>query len=89
MVRWARSNRSKVRIFEFMAEACSALDAQLVLSLGKPGQAHVTDLPGRPLVVSYAPQIELLSRAAATITHSGMNTTQQSLHFGVPVVAIP
>jgi len=75
--------------FRIMAEACSALDAQLVLSLGKPGQAHVPDLPGRPLVVSYAPQIELLSRAAATITHSGMNTTQQSLHFGVPVVAIP
>ena len=47
------------------------------------------DLPGRPLVVNYAPQIELLSRASMTITHAGMNTTQQSLYFGVPAVAIP
>ncbi len=46
-------------------------------------------LPGNPLVVNYAPQTELLPLAALTITHAGMNTTQQSLYFGVPMVAIP
>ena len=75
--------------FRIMAEACSELDAQLVLSLGKLDRSLVGTLPGNPVVVSYAPQIELLSRAAVTITHSGMNTTQQSLYFGVPLVAIP
>jgi zeaxanthin glucosyltransferase len=75
--------------FRIMAEACAGLDAQLVLSLGSLEGISIPELPGRPLVVNYAPQVELLSRAAVTITHSGMNTTQQSLYFGVPMIAIP
>ena len=46
-------------------------------------------LAGSPLVVKYAPQLELLSRASLTITHAGMNTVMQSLSFGVPIVALP
>jgi MGT family glycosyltransferase len=46
-------------------------------------------LPGDPLVVSYAPQWELLAQASATITHAGLNTVLDSLAHGVPVVAIP
>jgi zeaxanthin glucosyltransferase len=76
-------------MFRVMAEACATLDAQLVLSLGHPESRQGRELPGKPLVVNYAPQVELLKRAAVTITHSGMNTTQQSLYFGVPMVAIP
>ncbi len=75
--------------FRLIAEACAGLDAQLVLSLGDASGADVPRLPGDPLVVNYAPQTELLSRAALTITHAGMNTTQQSLYFGVPMIAIP
>jgi zeaxanthin glucosyltransferase len=76
-------------IFRVMAEACAPLDAQLVLSLGHPESKQGRELPGNPLVVNYAPQIDILQRAAVTITHSGMNTTQQSLRFGAPMVAIP
>jgi len=46
-------------------------------------------LPGSPLVVGYAPQLELLKKATLTITHAGMNTTLESLTNGVPMVAIP
>jgi MGT family glycosyltransferase len=77
------------RCFQIMAEACQGLDAQLVLSLGHGTGAAVRDLPGTPIVVNYAPQLELLARASVTITHAGMNTTLQSLHFGVPAIAIP
>lgn len=76
-------------MFRVMAEACAPLQAQLVLSLGHPESRQGRELPGNPLVVNYAPQIEILQRAALTITHSGMNTTQQSLRFGLPMVAIP
>ncbi|MCU1257897.1 MAG: glycosyltransferase, family [Bryobacterales bacterium] len=75
--------------FHVMAEACNGLEAQLVLSLGQGTGEAILNLPGKPVVVNYAPQLELLSRAAVTITHAGMNTTQQSLYFGVPAVAIP
>ncbi len=76
--------------FETIAEACQGLDVQLVIALGG---GYVPDslpaLPGDPLVVGYAPQLELLQRAALTITHAGMNTTLESLGNGVPMVAIP
>lgn len=46
-------------------------------------------LPGNPLVVKYAPQLELLQKASLNITHAGLNTTLESLSYGVPMVAIP
>jgi MGT family glycosyltransferase len=76
-------------MFRTIAEACLDLDVQLVLSLGSGTGISELKLPGNPIVVNYAPQTELLSRSTLTITHCGMNTTQQSLHFGVPLVAMP
>jgi MGT family glycosyltransferase len=76
-------------IFRAIAEACAGLNAQLVISLGRAGQPVIRDLPGSPLVVDYAPQLEMLQRAAVAITHAGLNTALESLSHGVPLVAIP
>ena len=79
-----------VDIFEKIAQACVNLKVQLVISLG--GSNSFSSLPklsGDPLVVNYAPQLELLEKASLTITHGGMNTTLESLTYGVPIVAIP
>jgi zeaxanthin glucosyltransferase len=76
------------RVFQMIAEACTALDAQLVLSLGT-GLENLPPLVGNPIVVSYAPQLELLRRSALTITHGGLNTVLESLSVGVPLVVIP
>ena len=73
-----------------IAQACVGLDAQLVISLG--GGINAASLPkllGDPIVVNYAPQLELLQRAALVITHAGLNTTLESLSNAVPMVAIP
>lgn len=79
------------RVFQLIAEACTSLDVQLVISLG--GGSLTPDdlgtLPGDPVVVHYAPQIELLQKASLTITHAGLNTTLESLAEGVPIVAVP
>jgi len=79
-----------LEVFRIIAEACVDLDAQLVISLG--GSATPESLPnlaGSPLVVEYAPQLELLKKTRLTITHAGMNTTMECLMNGVPMVAIP
>ena len=77
-------------VFQAIAEACQDLDAQLVIALGSGiTPESMPDLPGSPLVVGFAPQLELLQRAALTITHAGMNTALESLGAGVPMVAIP
>jgi zeaxanthin glucosyltransferase len=77
-------------VFRIIAEACTDLEAQLVISLGgglEPGS--FPDFPGNPIVVKYAPQLELLQKASLNITHAGLNTTLESLSYGVPMVAIP
>lgn len=77
-------------IFNTIAEASIGMHAQLVISLGGSGNPEsFTGLPGNPVVVKYAPQLELLKRASLTITHAGLNTTLESLNNGVPLVAIP
>jgi MGT family glycosyltransferase len=77
-------------VFKTIAEACSGLDVQLALSLGGGiDPARLGTLPGDPIVVSYAPQLQLLKRAAAVITHAGLNTVLESLAEGVPMVAVP
>jgi zeaxanthin glucosyltransferase len=78
------------KVFQCIAEACVGLDAQLVISLGGSSSPEsLQGLPGNPLVVSYAPQLELLKKATLTITHAGMNTTLGCLTNAVPMVAIP
>ncbi len=77
-------------IFRTIAEACAGLNAQLVISLGGGlDPSRLGMLPGDPIVVSYAPQLEILKRAALVITHAGLNTVLESLAEGVPLVAIP
>lgn len=77
-------------LFRIIAEACVGLDIQLAISLGGGLEPEaLPNLPGQPLVVKYAPQLELLQKATLTITHAGLNTTLESLSNGVPMVAIP
>ncbi|MEM7591010.1 MAG: glycosyltransferase [Cyanobacteria bacterium P01_A01_bin.83] len=77
-------------IFQMIAEACAPLNVQLVVALGGGATPEsLPELPGNTIVVGYAPQLELLQKAALTITHAGMNTTLESLSNGVPMVAIP
>ena len=79
-----------VDVFKTIASACEGLDAQLVITLGGSfSPESLPELPGNPLVVSYAPQLELLQKTTLTITHAGMNTTLECLTNGVPMVAIP
>lgn len=79
-----------LEVFQIIAFACEGLDAQLVISLGGGAAPEsLPPLPGNPIVVGYAPQLELLQKATLTITHAGMNTTLESLSSGVPMVAIP
>jgi UDP:flavonoid glycosyltransferase YjiC (YdhE family) len=77
-------------IFRTIAEACAGLDSQLLISLGGGlDPARLGKLAGNPLVVSFAPQLEILKRAVLVITHAGLNTVLESLCEGVPLVAVP
>jgi zeaxanthin glucosyltransferase len=80
---------AKHRIFQCFAEACLGLDFQLVITHGGGLKEDAATFPGNTLVVSYAPQLEVLARARLTLTHAGLNTVLDSLACGVPLVAVP
>jgi zeaxanthin glucosyltransferase len=76
--------------FHFISEACEGLDVQLIISLGgRRDLAMFQGLPGNPLVVKNAPQLELLKRADVVITHCGSNTVFETLLRGKPMIALP
>ena len=89
-----RPNQQAV-LFRRIAEACSGLAVQLVISAGKwlergsMGCPESCALPGDPLVQPFVPQPALLERARLLITHAGQNTVVEALTRGVPMVALP
>jgi MGT family glycosyltransferase len=77
-------------IFQIIAEACADLPVQLVMSLGGGiGRERLGVLRGDPIVVRYAPQLEIIKRSVLVITHAGMNTALESLAEGIPLVCVP
>src|SRR5260370_562709 len=65
-------------------------ETQLVLSVGKNiDPDDLRPIPSNVIIVSTAPQIELLKRASLCITHAGLNTALEALAQGGPIVAIP
>lgn len=76
-------------IYLSVADACSNLNVQVVLALGRKGATLNGKLPRGTIVVEYAPQLELLRRASVVVTHAGMNTALEAMANGVPMVAVP
>lgn len=75
--------------FRVIAAACADLDVQLIISTGRGCVLNPAHLAGNPIVVEFAPQLDLMERAAVCITHGGMNTVMESLSCGVPMVTVP
>ncbi|MCU1299444.1 MAG: glycosyltransferase, family [Acidobacteriaceae bacterium] len=78
-------------VYRTIVEAAGRFpETQLVLSVGKNIKLdNLRPIPSNAIMISKAPQIELLKRAALCITHAGLNTALEALAQGVPMVAIP
>jgi MGT family glycosyltransferase len=76
-------------VFATICEAVRGLPIQVVLSRGGGTGDFVLDVPENVVYVSTAPQLRLLDRAAAAITHAGLNTALECLERGVPMVCLP
>lgn len=69
-------------------EGLGDLPCQIVLSTGGAERA-LPEAPANVLVTRFAPQLRLLARSAAFVTHGGMNSANESLALGVPMVVVP
>ena len=60
---------------------CSVGSEKLVRALG--------DLPSNVRAFAKVPQLTLLCRAALFVTHGGMNSVNEALYYGVPMIVLP
>jgi len=71
-------------------EAFQGEDCQVILSVGaNVVPESLGPAPANFIVRAHVPQLEVLQRATAFVTHGGMNSVSESLYYGVPVVVIP
>ncbi|MEU4985686.1 macrolide family glycosyltransferase [Streptomyces sp. NPDC021969] len=71
------------------AAALSPLAGTVVVSTGKTDPAALGELPGNVLARRSVPQLQVLDRAALFITHGGMNSVNEALFAGVPLLVVP
>ncbi len=71
-----------------IAEAAALLDIQLVIG-GSATGGFADRQPGSVIAVPYAPQLEMLGKARAFVTHGGLNSVNESLFQGTPMLLIP
>jgi MGT family glycosyltransferase len=71
-------------------EAFRGEDYQVVLSSSmNVSPADLGQAPANFVVQAHVPQIEVLQRATVFVTHGGMNSVNESLSHGVPMLVIP
>ena len=64
--------------------------AQFILSAGRLIDIHDLGLiPDNFIIQSIVPQLELLQKVDLFITHGGMNSVNEGLNYGVPLVVVP
>lgn len=71
-------------------EAFAGQNVQVILSTGANGPRESLGVaPPNFIVAAHVPQLAVLQRVKAFVTHGGMNSVSESLSYGVPVVVIP
>ncbi|MBO9531559.1 MAG: hypothetical protein J7513_01105 [Solirubrobacteraceae bacterium] len=77
-------------IFRSILTALADHPGPVVLSIGdRLDPAELGELPANAIVRRSVPQLAVLARAEAFITHGGMNSTTEGLVHGVPMVFAP
>jgi MGT family glycosyltransferase len=80
----------QVDFYQMCLDAFAQSRWQVVLSFGtRIDPAALKEPPANFLIAPHVPQLEVLSRADLFISHGGMNSTMESLWFGVPLVVVP
>lgn len=74
--------------FRKLIEELADAPWQVVVSTGQ-AREQLVPFPDNFLVRPFVPQLEILKRAGAFLSHGGMNSVQEALYFGVPLVLNP
>lgn len=79
-----------VDFYKLCFKAFGNTDHTVVMSIGEKAQlSDLGEIPKNFIIKNYVPQTEVLKYTKLFITHGGMNSTNESLFFGVPLIVIP
>ena len=70
-------------------KAFGGKEVSVILNTGKVSPDSLGEIPENIYAYSFVPQIEVLSNTDVFLTHCGMNSINEALCLGVPMVAMP
>ncbi|MGN0132476.1 MAG: macrolide family glycosyltransferase [Lachnospiraceae bacterium] len=83
-------NNDMLPLYQNAISAFAETDYQVIMSVGNLVPIEkFGDLPENISVYSGVDQIAVLQKADAFISHCGMNSVNESLYFGVPLIMLP
>lgn len=83
-------NNMNIEFYRACFTAFANHPGQFILSIGKNTQiADLGAIPANFIVRNFVPQLEILQRVDAFITHGGLNSTHEGFYYGVPLIVIP
>lgn len=71
-------------------EAFRDIPVTVILTVGEQNDvSQLENIPSNFKLYNYVPQLDILQHTDLFITHGGMNSSSESLYFGVPMLVIP
>lgn len=79
-----------IDFYKLCMKAFGNTEHTVVMSIGEQTSLEALgEIPENFIVKNYVPQTELLQYTKLFITHGGMNSTNEALYNGVPLIVIP
>ncbi|KIL28205.1 hypothetical protein B4133_3208 [Bacillus altitudinis] len=76
--------------FNMCIDAFADFDGKVILATGeKIDMSLLKEAPSHFLIEPYVPQLEVLELTDVFVTHGGMNSVNEGIHYHVPMVVIP
>ncbi len=79
-----------VDFYKMALEAFKNENCMVIMSVGnKTDIGLLGEIPDNFIVRNHVPQLEVLKSADVIICHGGLNSVNEALYYGVPVISIP
>lgn len=81
---------TSVKFYKECIEAFRDQPVTVILTIGNTVKIdQLGEIPDNFFIFSFVPQLKVLQKADLFITHGGMNSVNEALYYGVPMLVIP
>lgn len=80
-------NKFYKEVLKALSEETFPLPVQVVMAIGRESSIEeLGEIPPNFIVVNYAPQVKLIEKANVVVTHGGVNSVNETLTYGKPML---